>query len=130
MSESYFLAPGLFGKVFRRANLRKVEDVDVLESYTIPIPNPAGHAATVTAVASSASNVTLAAENLSRAALLIFNDSTANLYIKFGETVTRTSFTVKIGAGGYFEVPQPPYTGQIDGIWSDANGRALVTEVV
>jgi hypothetical protein len=85
--------------------------------------------ATVSQVASSASSVTLKASNASRMGLIIFNDSTAALYVKFGETASTTDFTVKILAGGYFELPFPCYTGKVDGIWAAANGYAYVTEM-
>lgn len=80
-------------------------------------------------VASSASNVTLQASNAARRGLLIFNDSTQVLYVKFGATASSSSYTVQIAAGGYYEVPQPVYTGQVDGIWASANGNARVTEL-
>ena len=85
---------------------------------------------TVTQVASSATNVTLKASNASRKGLYVFNDSTAALFVKFGATASATSFTVKIAAGGYYEMPpRPTYTGIVDGIWSAANGNAYVTEL-
>ncbi len=85
--------------------------------------------ATVTSVASSASNVTLLAA--SRASgRYIFNDSTQILYVKFGATATASSYTVQIGAGGYYEFPNTPlYMGRVDGIWASANGNARITEV-
>ena len=61
----------------------------------------------------------------------VFNDSTANLFVKFGVTASTSSFTVKIAPGGYYEMPTTPtYQGQIDGIWDAANGNARVTELV
>ncbi len=85
--------------------------------------------ATTSNVASSASNVTLMASNDSRRGLTIFNDSTSILYVKFGTTATSSSFTVKMQAGAYYEMPVPLYTGIIDGIWVSANGNARMTEL-
>jgi hypothetical protein len=51
------------------------------------------------------------------------------LFLKFGTTASATSFTVKIPASGYYEFPQPLYTGAVDGIWDAANGNARLTEV-
>ena len=86
--------------------------------------------ATVTQVASSATNVTLQASNASRKGLSIFNDSTQILRVKFGATASATSYTVQIAAGGYYEMPvRPTYTGIVDGIWASANGNAYVTEL-
>ena len=99
-------------------------------SGTVTAAMPAVAAATVTQVASSATNVTLQASNAARKGLLIFNDSTAILRVKFGATASATSYTVQIAAGGYYEMPIPPvYTGIVDGIWAAANGNAYVTEL-
>lgn len=94
----------------------------------VPIASPAT-AASLANVASSATNVTLKAANASRRGLAIFNDSEAVLYVKFGATASSSSFTVKIAAGGYYEMPQPIYVGIVDGIWASANGNARVTEL-
>lgn len=84
--------------------------------------------ATVTSVASSATTVSLFASNASRRGAAIFNESTTILYVKFGATASLTSYTVQVGAGGYYEIPQPCYSGAIDGIWAAANGSARLTE--
>jgi len=85
-------------------------------------------AATVTKVASSASNVTLLAANRLRLGCYIYNDSTAILYVKCGATaVVADSFTVQLATETGFEIPAG-FTGQIDGIWASANGSAMVTE--
>lgn len=84
--------------------------------------------AAVTSVAASATSVTLLALNTSRRDSSIYNDSSADLYIKLGTTASTTSFTVKLGAGEYYEVAFA-YTGRIDGIWSSATGSARITEL-
>lgn len=85
--------------------------------------------ATVTSVNASASNVTLLASNSNRIHAAFYNDSGATLYLKFGATASTTSFTVKLLKDAYFELPEPAYTGIIDGIWSSASGAVRVTEV-
>jgi hypothetical protein len=85
--------------------------------------------AAVTSPASSATNGTLLAANIARIGMTVFNDSTATLYMKYGATASLTSFTVQMGPGAYWEMPVPIYTGQIDGIWSAANGNARITEM-
>lgn len=85
---------------------------------------------TLSNVASSASTGTLAAANLNRRGLIIFNDSTADLYIKYGAAASLTSFSYKVPTGGTFEMQDGSvYTGVVDGIWSAANGNARVTEL-
>lgn len=87
--------------------------------------------ATCTNVAASVLNQTLLALNGSRRVATFFNDSaTGTLFLKFGTTASTTSFTVKLIPGAYFEIPQPCYSGRVDGIWDIAAGDCRVTEVV
>lgn len=83
--------------------------------------------ATLANVASSATTVTVLASAAARMGATFTNESTAILYLKFGATASLTSYTVPIPAGGYYELPQPCYSGVIDGIWSAANGNCRVT---
>lgn len=86
--------------------------------------------ATLTNVNDTASSTSILASNTDRRGVMIHNDSTSILYIKFGSTASTTSFTVKIPAGLGWEMPLPIYTGAIDGIWSaDASGAARITEL-
>lgn len=81
-----------------------------------------------TSVAASATSVTVLASNTGRIGATIYNDSTATLYLKLGATASSTSYSVKMLADDYYEVPYF-YTGVIDGIWTSATGSARVTEV-
>jgi hypothetical protein len=84
--------------------------------------------ATVTKVASSASNVTLLAAEIARVGAYIYNDSTAILYVKCGATaVIADSFTFQLATETGVEIPAG-YYGRIDGIWASANGAAMCTE--
>lgn len=86
--------------------------------------------ATLSNVASSASAVTILAANTSRRGAMVFNDADKALYLKFGASASTTSFTVKIAAGGYYELPSPAYQGAMSGIWeADPTGSARVTEL-
>ncbi len=94
------------------------------------IPTAAANAsttATATSVSSSTTNVQLLALNVNRKGASFMNDSTANLLIEFGSTASRTAYTVKVPAGGYFEIPFF-YTGVIAGLWDAASGRVLIRE--
>lgn len=87
--------------------------------------------ASITVVADSAANEMLAAVNASRIGLLVFNDSTEALYLKYGVGATTSDFTVKILGGGYWEMPSPIFTGRIDGTWgANSTGAARITELV
>lgn len=86
--------------------------------------------ASVSNVASSATVVDIAVANEFRTQLTIFNDSTANLYLKLGSAATTSSYSIKISAGGYFELAggTTVYSGLVTGIWDAVNGAARVTE--
>ena len=79
-------------------------------------------------VGSSTSSVTLASANAGRNGLVIVNDSTAVLYVKYGSTASSSSYTYKLGAGDIFEM-SIVYTGIVTGIWASVNGNARVTEI-
>lgn len=84
---------------------------------------------TPTTVASSITSETILAANSNRKGATIWNDSTAILYLEIGATAATNAFTAKLFASGYYEVPFH-YTGVISGIWSAANGNALVRELI
>ena len=86
-------------------------------------------AATLTNVASSASSVSLLAANTARRGLIVYNDSTQTLYLKFGVTASTTSFTYLMTPKSTLEMILPIYQGAIDGIWAAANGSARITEL-
>lgn len=97
-------------------------------SVSAVAPPPAAGA--LTNVAGSASSVTLLAANANRKQAFFFNDSSANLYLGYtASAVSVTSYSVKIPGGGYYEVPWPVYTGQVNGIWDAAIGNARITEL-
>ncbi|MCC5641263.1 hypothetical protein LC593_36800 [Nostoc sp. CHAB 5844] len=95
-------------------------------SVTVNIPTSG--TATPTTVNSSAASQTILAANSNRKGGTIWNNSTATLYVEFGNTASLTAFTAKLLAGGYFEIPFN-YTGIIAGIWDAANGNAQVREL-
>ena len=86
------------------------------------------NAGTKANVAGSASSVTILAANALRTGASVYNDSTAILYLDVtGGTASATSFTIKLQADEYYEVPFG-YHGLITGIWASATGSARVTE--
>jgi len=90
--------------------------------------------ATESSVNDTATSTTILASNSARKMALVENTSTADLYIRFSSSAATTSiggYSVIIPAnGGYYELPVPIYTGQINGIWlTDPNtGGASITE--
>lgn len=95
----------------------------------IPVADSPATTATARAVTAVTTSAQLLAINTNRKGVTLFNDSTADLFIEFGLTASTTAYTVKIPAGGYYELPFP-YTGVISGIWSAANGKVLIREFV
>ena len=86
--------------------------------------------ASVASVDASASNVTLKAANAGRRGLIVYNAADVALYIKCGATASLVSYSVKVEAGGYWEMPFPIYTGVVDGIWATGpTGAAKLTEL-
>lgn len=83
--------------------------------------------ASVSSVNSSASSVTIFSAASSTSARVVYNDSTAVLYLKFGTTASSTDYTVQIPSQGTYTFPQPTFAGRVDGIWASANGAARIT---
>jgi hypothetical protein len=124
-------ADDLAGVLYPRVKVNYGTDGNATDTSTtnpLPVHDYGVATATLTNVAGSATSVTLKASNAARRVLVIYNDSSADLYVKWGATASLTSFTHKIASQGMYELPQPIYTGIVDGIWSSATGNARVTE--
>jgi hypothetical protein len=86
--------------------------------------------ATVSSVTAAATSTQLLAANTTRVGVQVFNDSTADMNLKYGTAASSTSFTVKLPPAGYWEMPPGVvYTGIIHGIWVAANGAGRITEL-
>lgn len=83
----------------------------------------------VTAVTASVTNTTLIASNSSRRGILLYNDSTSIVRVKFGTTASSSSFSFKLYPNCFYDNPTMCYTGIITGIWESANGNMLVTQL-
>ncbi len=89
---------------------------------------PRAGTSAATNVTSAAVNTLILAANAGRLGATIYNDSNSRLFLKLGAVASLTSFTIRLGAQDYFEVPFQ-YTGIIDGIWDPvASGFARVVE--
>ncbi len=98
-------------------------------SATDPFPTyvPGAATAVLANVSGSLSSVTLQAANAARKVLVIVNDSTATLFVKYGSTASSTSFTYKLLPGETLR--EERYTGIVTGIWDAATGAARMTEI-
>jgi hypothetical protein len=72
------------------------------------------------------------APNLARRGAIIFNNSTCDLFLRFGSGASTTLFTYRIGALSTWEMPYGTnYIGEMTGIWeTNDGGNAQVTELV
>lgn len=106
-----------------------------VEASDMPLSNPANvtvnppTSATVTptSVTAATTNIQLLAANASRKGATIWNNSTASLYIELGATASANAYAAKLDPAGYYELPFG-YTGVIAGLWTAANGNALIRE--
>lgn len=82
-----------------------------------------------TSVASSATDVTLLASNTSRQGAMIYNDSTAVLYVLLAAgTSSATNYSIQLAANAVLSIRPGEYSGIVKGLWAAANGNARVTE--
>lgn len=96
-------------------------------SGIFPTRQVTSSSATSTSVSGTITSTTILAANPNRLGASLYNDSSGNLYLKFGATASLSSFGIRIDPFGYYEVPFS-YTGIMDGIWSSGVGAARVTE--
>lgn len=95
-------------------------------SFTVTEAKPTTTA--TSSVPAAITDTTLLPSNSIRLGATIYNNSMHFLYIRLGSSVSLSDFTVKLFPLSYYEVPYG-YTGQINGIWSQANGSAKITEL-
>lgn len=119
-------------------NVANTGGVVILSGGSTSIINTAGwlvyaidSAATGTAttnITSTIGTVVLAAAQVKRTNLAIYNASTQVMYMKLGSGAKSTDFTLMMVGSGYYELPRPVYNGQITGVWPTADGFAMVSE--
>jgi len=88
---------------------------------------PGAQTTTPQRVATSTAPATLFAATARANARHVFNESGVVLYVKFGATASATDYTVAIAASGYFEFPQPVFSGQVTGTLASGTGNAQCT---
>jgi len=85
----------------------------------------------ITRVTAAAADTLILARNLNRNGALIFNESTAILYLCLSkQAASPTNYSVQIGPGGFYINKYTDYAGEIRGYWATATGAAQVTEFV
>lgn len=106
-------------------------DVKVSPSgaLTVEAELETSNTSSITTVAASVTSVTALASNNNRKIASFYNDSSAICYLKLGASATTSSFTVKMAANSFYEIPLPMYTGIVTAIWDSATGNLRVTEL-
>lgn len=116
-------------KVIGTVNIAAAQTIAVTNAGTFAVQQTTYSSSSVTQVSSSATSVQLLASTVGRKGAYFFNDSTAIAYLKLGTTAATNSYTIKMAAGSFYELPYPCYTGRIDCIWASANGVMAITEI-
>lgn len=101
--------------------------VNIASDQVVPVIFAPSTTATLTSVSGSITSVTLLASNSSRKSFVVFNDSTAILYVACAASASTTAFTQKLQPGSSYTA-DIDYTGIITGIFSSATGAARMTE--
>ena len=84
----------------------------------------------VSSAISSLTNFALLAVNPDRKKASFYKEGGGACYLKLGATASATSYTVQLGANGYFETPDG-YTGRVDVVFTTAVATSIlrVTEI-
>lgn len=82
----------------------------------------------VTRVAASTGSATILAANGGRRTTVLYNEGAAKAYIKLGSGATTTDYTVQLGQGGSFIIPEG-YTGIISAIFNTNTGNIQISEL-
>jgi hypothetical protein len=114
------------GQTDAKVQLFRLVEVTGTEGSRVVTSTRAG-TATLNNIAGNASSVTLQAANAARLAVVVVNDSTAILYVKYGSTASSTSFSFLLQPGETLR--EALYTGIVTGVWASATGNARVTEL-
>jgi hypothetical protein len=85
--------------------------------------------ATVQIITLTATSQVVAPFDVNRRQLILFNDSGAAIFIKFGVGATTSNFTVRLAPNSSYEIPLNGYCGDVSGVRTSGTGPLLVTTV-
>lgn len=101
-----------------------------LRASAVPVIQSGAPTGTPANVAASAASVVLLAANAARKGAVIYNDSTATLYLVLNASAASpTNYTEQLAPGESLVLERGDYSGEIRGIWTAAAGYARVTEI-
>jgi hypothetical protein len=118
-------------KKFRDAggdNLSKVAVQIEGSDSTIIVETEGASTATVTSVTVTTTSTQLLASNADRKMAMFHNDGGGLIWLKLGTTASATSFTARLNANDYYELPLPIYTGIIHAIANTGTRDVRITE--
>lgn len=101
----------------------KTDNLDITTSATLQKTGTSS----ITRVSLTTTSTTLAADNVNRKRIVIFNEGGQSIYLKYGLATTPTSYTVKIASGGGWE--ESNYTGVITARTVAATSQIQITEL-
>jgi hypothetical protein len=99
---------------------------DINVGNAMPVRTVAS-SSSVNAVSTSGTSATLASASAGRLRIIVVNDSSATLYVKYGTTASSSDWTVKLAPDSTLD--EDAYTGRIDAVLSTGTGTARVTEL-
>lgn len=79
-------------------------------------------------VGSTTGSVELMKEDERRRGVLIFNDSTAIMYLRFSQNASSAVYSIQIAANSSYNVPKEFVGCYMSAAWAAVNGQALVTQ--
>ena len=91
------------------------------------LARPSG--ATVATNAMTTASSTILALNTSREGVILWNEGSADVYVKLGATASTASYSFILKKNSYWDAPFPTYTGVIDGITAASTATVLSTEI-
>jgi hypothetical protein len=99
-------------------------------SNPVPVILQTSTTATLTTITRSTTAQDALPVNSSRRGFILWNDSGANCFVRFGGTATTTDFAIRLPNNQGYETPgHLNFTGLISVIWSTgSSGSLLVTE--
>jgi hypothetical protein len=108
-----------------------IGNVDIVTAPTLSINPIIATQATTTSLGATVAAQTVAALNANRLGLYVFNEVESGfMYLRYGANASAASYSIRIAAGGFWEMPQPIFTGQITAAFSvSTTTSAKVTEV-
>ena len=111
------------------SNFNKLEVKNATGGDPLTVAEVRSSQADCSNVTAATSTTELLGATPNRTGATFFNDSNSILYLKLGTGAALTSYTVRLMARDYYELPYN-YTGSVHGIWATANGFCRVTELV